>query len=470
MKKYISKNPRVFWLSTSLIAGAATLGGVSLTLFAAPTTVPAPQLAPKTRVALQVAPPAAKPAKLPLYSDAQLLDEAQKRAWQFFDEKSDPTTGLAQDRASLDGSDDFNIASIASTGYALAALPVAAEHGWITKDAARDRALKTLKFAETMPHQKGFFYHFVDKRTGAREWNSEASSIDTGLLMCGALVAGEYFGGEVQTLANRLYDRVDWMWLLNNGGEKPGKMRLSHGWKPEDGFLPYDYGWSEASLIYLLAIGSKTHPIPATAWEGMGHPVVEFQGVKTIGGGPIFIQQMPQNFYPMKGKRDKLGFDYWVSATNSILINRLYSIEKMGEYRTYGPNFWGLNAGDAPDGYKAFGAPDGPDDGTISPTGVLASLPFAPELSMRASQAIYRVYGDRLWGRYGFGNAYNVDRNWFGDQVIGIDLGMALLSIENERSGLLWKLMEKHPSTARAYQAIGLRATAEAEPRALLKP
>ena len=466
MKAPVSLSPRNLRWPILFALGGALLGGISsATLFAAP-RAQAP-LAPQTRVALQVAPPAA-PSKLTLYSDEQLLDQVQERAWRFFAEKSDPTTGLTQDRAALDGSDNFDIASIAATGYSLAALPVAAEHGWLSKDEAQAQALKTLRFAATMPTEHGFFYHFVNKSSGAREWNSEASSIDTGLLLCGAILCGEYFGGEVKQLADQFYDRADWQWLLTNGGAMPGKLRLSHGWKPEDKFLPYDYGFSEAALIYLLAIGSKTHPIPAKSWEAMGQPVIEYQGLKTIAGGPIFIQQMPQNFYPMKGKRDKLGFDYWVSATNSIKINRLYCIDKMGEYRTYGPNFWGLNAGDAPDGYKAFGAPNGPDDGTISPTGVLGSMPFTPELALQSSQEIYRVYGDKLWGRYGFGNAYNVDRNWFGDQVIGIDLGMALLAIENYRNGLGWKLMEKHPSTKRAYDAIGLRATTEAEPRALL--
>ena len=397
----------------------------------------------------------------------RLTDQVQARAWRFFREKSDAATGLTQDRAKLDGSDDFAVASMAATGFALAALPVAVEHHWTTQTAARAQALKTLRFVSQMPDEHGFLFHFVDKRSGARAWNSEVSSIDSGLFLCGALVAGAYFGGEVQDLAAALYDRADWNWLLTNGGAQPDKLRLSHGWKPESGFLPYDYGWSEASLIYLLALGSPTHPIGAASWRAMGRPVVSYGGLQTLAGGPIFVQQMPLIFFDMKNKRDDLGYDYWVSATHSIEINRLFCSNNAPKRASYGADFWGLNAGDAPDGYAAFGAPDGPENGTLSPTGVFASLPFAPALTLRAGRALYRDYGARLWGRYGFGNAYNVDRAWFDDEVIGIDLGMALLSIENARGGLVWRLMNRQAATRRAFEAIGLRETVEAQPRAL---
>jgi len=404
---------------------------------------------------------------LPHYSAEQLVDETQRRAFQFFLEKSDPITGLSQDRAKLDGSGDFEIASVASTGFELSALPVAVERGWITWKQAAEQAQKTLKFALTMPENHGFLYHFVNKRTGAREEGSEVSSIDTGILICGALLCGQYFGGETWKLAHALYDRADWTWLLTNGGALPQKKRLSHGWRPETGFIPYDYGFSEAVLMYVLAIGSKTHPIPADAWEGLDHPVVSYQGLETLAGGPIFIQQMPQNFFPMKGMRDKLGFDYWNSARNSILINRQFCMDHAGEHKGYGPNFWGLNAGDSPDGYKAFGAPLGPEDGTISPTGVLSSLPFAPAVALSAVQAIYGAYGSQLWGRYGFGNTFNADRNWFGDWVIGIDLGMAILGIENYRTGLIWNLADRLECVAQAYRAIGFTPTQGQDPKAL---
>ena len=399
--------------------------------------------------------------------EPKLAAEVEARAQRFFLEKSDTTTGLTQDRAKLDGSDDFAVASMAATGFALAALPVAAERHWLSETAARAQALKTLRFVFDMPHEHGFFFHFVDKHSGARAWNSEVSSMDSGLLMCGALVAGAYFGGEVQSLADALYARADWNWLLTNGGAQPDKLRLCHGWKPESGFLPYDYGFSEATLIYLLALGSPTHPIDAVSWRAMGHPIVSYGGLQTLAGGPIFMQQMPLIFFDMKNKRDDLGYDYWVSATHSIEINRLYCLSKANERASYGADFWGLNASDAPGGYTAFGAPNGPENGTLSPTGVFASLPFAPDLTERAGRALSRDYGDRLWGRYGFGNAYNVDRNWFDDEVIGIDLGMALLSIENARSALVWRLMNGQTATRRAYEALGLRVTVESEPRAL---
>lgn len=394
---------------------------------------------------------------VPPLSDAGLLEEAQHRAFLFFVEKSDATTGLTQDRADKNGNDHFDMASIAATGYALAALPVGVEHGWMTRSAAQARALATLRFlGNQLPNEHGFFYHFINKQTGARAWSSEVSSIDTGILLCGALACGQYFGEEAERLANTLYDRVDWMWLLTNGGEKPNKLLLGHGWLPEKGFIPHDYDYCEALLIYLLALGSGTHPIPARAWDALGRPSVSYAGLKALAGGAIFMHQMPHNFFAMQNRCDRLGYDYWASSSNATLINRQLCIDHMGQRRTYGTNFWGLNASDGPDGYRAYGAPQGPEDGTLSPTGAMASMPFTPALCSAAAQAIYNTHGDKLWGRYGFGNAYNVDRNWFDSEVIGIDLGMALLAIENWRNGLIWRLVGAHPATVHAYQSTGL--------------
>lgn len=407
----------------------------------------------------------------PVLSDAQLLQEVQRRAWQFFEDKADIKTGLVNDRARNNGTDDYSVASIAATGYSLAAIPVAVKNGWISRRDGQERAARTLKFLAVMPHQRGWFHHFVDKHSGERVWNSEVSSIDTAILLAGAIVCGVYFSNSaISRQANELYDRVDWDWMRTNGVAQPEKKLLSHGWKPESGFLPYNYGgYSEAIMLYLLGLGAQK-PLPPESWTAIARDVVCYGGRETLHGGPIFMHQMPQGFYFLKNRRDRLGYDYWVSSVQATQINRLFCLHLADKRKTYGANVWGLNASDGPGGYQAYGAPEGPEDGTVSPTGAIASLPFTPQLSLAAAQTMYREHGEKLWGRYGFGDAFNVDAGWYDEDVIGIDLGMALVAIENHRSGQIWKLMARHPATARAMKAAGFHVTPEAEPRALRRP
>jgi hypothetical protein len=403
----------------------------------------------------------AAPAMPPL-SDDDFRTAVQQGAFNFFWEKTDPLTVLTQDRGDKNGNDDFAESSIASAGFGLAALPVGVEHGWITREAGRARALAALRYAYfQLPNVNGFFYHFINMHTGARSANSEVSSLDTSIFLCGALAAGQYFGGEALDLANALYDRADWNWMRTNGGTQPDKLLISGGWTPESGFMTFDYGYCEAQLMYLLAIGARTNAIPAASWTAVGRPVVTYDGLTTLGGGPIFLDQMPLGFFPMYNRTDSTGWDFWDVAVNDTLINRQFCMDEATEgiQPAYGPDFWGLNASDGPGGYQVSGAPSGPDNGTLCPTGPLASMPFTPDESTAAGQAMYNTYGDQLWGRYGFGDGYNVSSNWFDTQVIGIDLGMAELAIENWRDGLLWRLMGSHPATQRAYLAAGLPTT-----------
>jgi hypothetical protein len=404
-------------------------------------------------------------------SDEQLLQEVQLRAIRFFWEKADPNTGLVNDRASNFGDDNYTVASTAATGYGLTALPVGVENGWLTRNEAAARARTTLRFLFSIPNEHGWFLHYLDKRNGERAWNSEYSSIDTALLIAGALVCGQYFARDAATLdisvlSDALYRRIDWRWMLTNNYAQPNKTVLSHGWRPETGFIPYNYDvYSEAVLLYLLGLGAPANPLPASTWNAITRPLQTYSGVESLKAGPIFIHQMPSGFFYFGNQRDRLGFDYWVSSTNAMKIHRQFCLDRAGKVQTYARGFWGLNASDGPGGYTAYGAPDGPEDGTVSPTGAICSITFTPEPALSAARSLYENSELMLWGTYGFSNAFNIDRNWSGNDVIGIDLGMVLLAIENYRSGLVWALMDKCYPTAPAFQAAGFHSTSEPESR-----
>lgn len=408
----------------------------------------------------------------PTHSDAatgpQFLDEVERAEFRFFLERADPVTGLVADRAAITGQDHYTVASIAATGYGLAALAIGAERRWIDRAEAIRRAEKCLRFLLSMEHNHGWMYHFVDGRTGKREWQCEVSTIDTALLVQGALVCGAYFHDTpVEELANALYDRLDWRWVLTNGGSKPAKRTVSHGWKPETGFIDHDWDhFCELAFLYLLGLGARKDPLPAASWDAWTRPVFRYGGTECLGGGPLFWHQMANGYYDFRGRRDRLGYDYAVSASNATRIHRMFCKANAARRKTYAEGWWGLNACDGPDGYMAYGVPE-PEDGTVAPLAVLASIAEDPERAMADCAAMRRKYGARVWGRYGFCDAFNVDRDWFDADTIGIDAGMALLAIENHRTGLIWSLVASLPSTRRAYRAAGLRTTDEPSPRPL---
>jgi hypothetical protein len=403
-------------------------------------------------------------------TEERLLTEVQRRAFRFFWEQSDPATGLTKDRADNATSDAYTVASTASTGYALASLPVAVSHGWIDRQAAYNRALTTLRFVhDRLPQVHGWYYHFIDMHTGERVWKCELSSIDTTLLILGALMAGQYWPHtEVQQLADDLNERLDWTWMRTNGGEKPEKRVVSMGWHPEDGFIKSDWDhYCELMQLYLLGMSSRRDPLPPESWNAWERDRVEYAGLTTLAGGPIFLHEMSHLYFDFKDKRDNAGWDYWVCSVNAVTINRQFCIDKSAGRKSYGPNLWGLNADDAPDGYRAYSAPGKDEDGTLSPTGAIAAILFTPEAARAAGITMYERVKDHCWGRYGFGNAFNLDKDWYDKDVIGIDLGMALLAIEDARTGLPWKLMASHPGLRRAWKLAGFHTTRERAPRPL---
>ena len=382
-------------------------------------------------------------------ADAAFVEDLEKRTFQFFWDHSDPKTGLTLDRSRTDGTPPppgethHEVASIASTGFALSGYCIAADRGWITKEQARERIRNTLDFfANRQENKNGWFYHFVDQRTGERRWKSELSSIDTALLLGGVLTARKCFSTdkEITTLADTIYNRVDFQWMLNGD-----PYLLSHGWRPESGWISnrwHDY--SEQMVLYLLAIGSPTKPIPARSWYAWERTWYEYGGYKYLAAvSPLFIHQFSHAWVDFRGRRERRPpyVDYFENSVKATEAQRKFFIEVLSkEFPLYGPNMWGLTASDYKGGYIAWGAPPRHEatDGSIVPCASAGSLMFTPDISLAALKKMKADYGDRIYGKYGFADAFNPHNGWVDRDVIGIDLGITLLSIENLRSGKVW--------------------------------
>ena len=421
------------------------------------------------------------------------LDEVQKRHFLFFWELAHKTNFQVPDRYPTE-----EFSSIAATGFGLSAYLVGAERGWITRAQAAERVLKTLQFLKNLPQgpeasgvagYRGWFYHFLDTQTALRYKTVELSSIDTGLLMAGVLSCMTYFDQDIPTeadirkTADYLFRRVEFDWFLNE------QSRLSMGWFPErDGFLAADWrGYNEAMILNIMALGSPTHPIPTKTWEKWCEPYfrAEFQGQDHVNFGPLFGHQYSHCWIDFRGIQDpymkKAGFDYFENSRRATLAQRQYGIENPGKFKGYGPNIWGLTAGDGPDadmlhegkkifcpGYGARGVAIDyqEDDGTIAPTAAISSLPFAPEVCLPTLEAMWNRWPV---GQYGFFDGYNetfteINRSpkaqpglpfWVDKDYLGIDQGPIVLMIENHRSGFLWDLMKRNPYIVQGLKRAG---------------
>ncbi len=384
---------------------------------------------------------------------AQFLDLVECRSFLFFWNEANPETGLIKDRTNNFREDKSEVASTASVGFGLTAICTAEKRGWITYKEAYGRVLNTLKFyRDKMYHNHGFFYHFVDMNTGERVGDNEVSSIDTALFLAGALFAGEYFGGDIKKLANEIYERVDWQWMMAGGDV------LSMGWKPEGGFLAARWGsYSEHMILYLLAIGSPTHPIAASTWHNWSRPIGSYAGNILIECPPLFTHQYSHIWVDFRDKHDAYA-NYFENSVQATLANRAYCIELSKRFKTFSENVWGLTAADGPNGYMAYGGKPGWDtvmDGTVAPTAPGGSIVFAPELSIAALKYMFDNYRDKIWGKYGFADSFNLDKNWIASDVIGLDQGAMMLMIENHRSGMIWKYFMKNKSIQNAMKVVG---------------
>jgi hypothetical protein len=403
------------------------------------------------------APPKAEPYQ---GTDEELLNEIQRASFDFFWNEASPKTGQVKDRALANGNDNntHKMSSIAATGFGLTSLCIGDQRGFGKPADILERVRNTLQFlANDLPHVHGFYYHFLHMETGQRWEKCELSSIDTSLLLCGVLTARQYFvDHEIKDLATKIYERVDWPWMLNGG------TTLSMGWHPESGFL--DARWEhycELMMIYLLGIGSPTHPLSADTWKAWTRPVLKYHGIEYISGNdPIFTHQYSQAWFDFRKKRDAYT-DYFDNSIKATKAHKLFCLSLRDRFPDYSEDLWGISASDYAQGYTAWGGPppQGPIDGSIVPCATGGSLAFLFEDCMRVLRNIRGRYREKAWNKYSFVDAFNPLTGWYDQDVLGIDLGITMLMAENHRTGLVWDTFMKNPEAQSAMKKAGFRPT-----------
>ena len=388
--------------------------------------------------------------------DTAFLDDVERTTYQYFATCAHPATGLVKDRNRTSGVDDREVASIAVIGFGLTALCLVDERGWLSRAEAIQRARTTLRFfRDRLPRERGFFYHFVNWRSGERVWQCELSSIDTAILLCGALTCREHFPDEeIRALADAIYDRVDWAWMMNGGA------LLTHGWKPETGFLKARWDtYCEHMMLYLLAIGARKQAIPATAWDAWQRPRFVYAGLRYISPRePLFVHQYSHAWFDFRGRRDR-HTDYFENSVLATKAHRAFCQTLRRKFPHFGENVWGITASDSRRGYVAWGGPPelGPLDGSLVPAAAGGSLPFLPAESLRCLRTLRARFGSQAWTRYGFADAFNPADGWVAPDVIGINAGITLLMAENARTAFVWKTFMKNPQVLSAMEKVGLR-------------
>jgi hypothetical protein len=413
----------------------------------------------------------------------QDLDRLRLTTIEYYIHETNPANGLIRDKT-----DPAAPCSIAAVGLGLAAIPVLVERGVISREFAPEIALRPLRFFHNSPHgpesdstgYKGFYYHFLDMKSGRRVWECEVSTIDSAFLFAGMLTCASYFDGdseseaEIRRLAETLYRRADWQWALNAGAA------LSHGWKPETGFLPHRWtGYDEGLLLYLLGLGSPTFPLPAESYAAYcsTYQWKKIYGRELLYSGPLFTHQLSHLWIDFRDLRDAFmrehGTDYFQNSRQATYVHQEYAMRNPLEFAGFGEFCWGVTATDGPGwekrmvggierqfyDYCARGAPYGPDDGTIAPWVAVASLPFAPEIVIPTVRAMVRLDLGAT-KRYGFKPSFNQTYKvpnsptgwWVTPYHFGIDQGPVVLMIENYRTGLIWNIMRRCSCVA-----VGLR-------------
>jgi hypothetical protein len=428
-----------------------------------------------------------------------LVDDLEQRTFRFFWDSANPANGLIPDHYPGD-----SFSSIAAVGFGLTAYGVGVERGYITREQAVERTLATLRFFAGAPQNdsednasgyRGFFYHFLDMHNGKRfaRW-TELSSVDTTLLLGGVLFAQSYYDRdtpperEIRQLADTIYRRVDWPWM------QPRRPLISMGWTPGGKFIPADWkGYNEGMLVYILALGSPTHPVGPQAWAAWlstNHLTWgTFQGQTFLNFAPLFGHQYSHAWIDFRGIRDAWSrehdLDYFENSRRAVIAQRNYAMANPGQWTGYCANVWGLTASNGPGGvvvkgangerrfygYTARGAglDDITDDGTIAPTAAAGSIAFAPEIVVPALATMKQRYGKSIYGTYGFLDAFNPSfhvqtelrtgklqpTGWVDTVYLGIDQGPIVLMIANWRSDFVWKVMKKNPYIRKGLERAG---------------
>ena len=407
-------------------------------------------------------------------STETLLDTLQYGAFNFFWNEADPSTGLIRDRGPGTAP-----SSIASVGFGLTALCIGVDHGWQARSAVANRVLTTLQTFWQSPQgsgasgyagYKGFFYHFLTMDTAVRTWDSELSTIDTGLLLAGILYVQEYFDqddtveNQIRALADSIFFRADWEWFRNF------KEGLIMAWDPVEKFSQNLWrGYNESMIMYILGYGSPTHPLQ----KGWGHWTSGYSwgtqyGYSYVLFPPLFGHQYSHCWIDFRGIQDDYmrtrGIDYFENSRRATLAQQAYSQANPGGWAGYSDSLWGITASDTPTGYRARGAPPAQDDdGTIAPTAPIGSLPFAPEAVIPTIHNMWNTYGPQLWTQYGFRDAFNLTVDWWDTDIIGIDQGPIIIMIENYRTGKVWETFMKSPYIQTGLQRIGFSPVVSVE-------
>ncbi len=412
-------------------------------------------------LSLAAALPVSQPRFVLSRTDDAFLEDLCRRAFLFFWEQSDPHTGLVLDRVGTAGiqnvSHSVDVASVALTGFFLTALCIGCERRWRDPGEIQERIRASLRhFACNQEHVRGFYYHFVNRKSGERVWKSELSTIDTALFLAGVLTAQQYFkeDAEIFNLASWLYRRVDFPWILDRG---TGWLRK--GWKPETGFLIGEWdSYSENIILHLLAIGSPTHAVPARCWYSFDRQPIAFGGYEYLGRGLLFTHQYAQAWLKLKGLRDGPPFqvDYFQNSAVATYAHRAYCLSLRGMYPSYSNDLWGITASDSEVGYVTWGSPISRRDvdGSMTPCAAGGSLMFAPEICLPVLRNLYGQFGPYVYGRYGFTDAFNPLSFWINPDVVGLDVGITLLSAENLRSGHVWEWFGRAPDVQHAMRQI----------------
>jgi hypothetical protein len=393
-------------------------------------------------------------------ADDALLDDIERRAALYFWEQADPASGQVLDRAYANNTDGKlhtvrPLSSIAATGFGLTMLCIADKRGYLPHEEIVTRVRDTMEFhLNKLPNDHGFYSHFNNVYSGAAASGSEISSIDTSLLLCGVLTARAYFrDAQINEAATKIYERVDWPWMMNGGntfsmGVRNGKFITTR----------WDH-YCELMMIYLLAIGSPTHPVAASTWDNFTRPKISYDGFEFIGqpGDSLFVHQYSHAWYDFRYKRDKYA-DYFA---NSIIATRAHKLFLLSLKMGYTDDYWGLTASDMPSGYGSWGGPPGfgPIDGSVVPCATAGALPFLPTDCLRVQRSLKQTWGDKVYLRYGYRDAVHPAANWYDTDVLGIDLGISALMAENLRTGFVWSTFMQNPEAGKAMQMCGFRGT-----------